>query len=121
MDPILTAWFLLEKHCENSKRIHMAFLDLEKAFDHIPQYSSFAWTLMENIACGSQTDGTISIGGEDLKKVKVFLDSLICNDSNSFLDTCTHVNAGWRKWCQALESYVIIGCPYTSSLRFTEW
>lgn len=53
---------------------------------------------MEYIECGPQTDGTINIGGEDLKEVELFLGSLICSESNSFLDTCTHVNAGWRKW-----------------------
>lgn len=35
-DTIHNAWLLLEKPHEKVKPLHMAFLDLEKAFDHVP-------------------------------------------------------------------------------------
>lgn len=36
MDTIHAAQMLLEKHCEKAKCVHMAFVDLEKAFNCIP-------------------------------------------------------------------------------------
>ncbi|VDP46650.1 unnamed protein product [Heligmosomoides polygyrus] len=33
---IHAAHLLMEKHCEKQKPVHMAFLDLEKAFDRVP-------------------------------------------------------------------------------------
>jgi len=36
IDAIHAARLLLEKHCESRKPLHIAFLDLEKAFDHVP-------------------------------------------------------------------------------------
>ncbi|ETE64757.1 hypothetical protein L345_09471, partial [Ophiophagus hannah] len=57
---------------------------------------------MEYMECGPQTNGTISIGGKDLKKVEQFkyLVSLICNNGNSFLDACVCANAAWMKCYQ---------------------
>lgn len=48
------------------------------------------------------TDGTISIGGENLKKVDQFkyLGSLTCSDGDSSPDARTHVKAAWMKWHQ---------------------
>ncbi|XP_063165402.1 uncharacterized protein LOC134501489 [Candoia aspera] len=55
---------------------------------------------MEYMECDPQTDGTISIGGEDLKKVEQFkyLGSLICSNGDSFPDARARVNATWMKW-----------------------
>ncbi|KAK3558054.1 hypothetical protein QTP86_006472 [Hemibagrus guttatus] len=36
-DAIHAIWLLLERHQEKNKPVHMAFLDLEKAFDRVPQ------------------------------------------------------------------------------------
>lgn len=57
---------------------------------------------MEYMECGPQTDRTISIGGEDLKKVKQFkyLGSLLCNNGNNFPDAHACANAAWMKWHQ---------------------
>jgi hypothetical protein len=56
----------------------------------------------EYMECGPQTDRTISIGGEDLKKVEQFkyLGSLVCSDGDSLPDTRARVNAAWMKWRQ---------------------
>lgn len=35
-DAIHATWLLLERHCEKKKPVHMAVLDLEKAFDRVP-------------------------------------------------------------------------------------
>uniref|UniRef100_A0A914X4N9 Reverse transcriptase domain-containing protein n=1 Tax=Plectus sambesii TaxID=2011161 RepID=A0A914X4N9_9BILA len=208
-DAIHAARLLLEKHREKTKPVHMAFLDLEKAFDRVPHEliwhalrshdvpeayvqwiqllyhnvtsvvrcavgtsPSFAinvgvhqgsalspllfvlcmdtvtsdlqsphpWSLLyaddvflanrqhqelqeqtrqwnerlskfglrlnikktEYMECGPQTDGTISIGGEELKKVEQFkyLGSLICSNGDSFPDARARVNAAWMKWRQ---------------------
>ncbi|XP_066469312.1 vomeronasal type-2 receptor 26-like [Tiliqua scincoides] len=57
--------------------------------------------------------GTISIGGEDVKKAEQFkyLSSLIRSNGDSFSDADAHVNATWMKWRQVTESCVIIECP----------
>lgn len=49
-----------------------------------------------------QTDGTISIDGEDLAKVSHFryLRSMISNDGNILPDVRARINAAWMKWCQ---------------------
>uniref|UniRef100_A0A914VVP6 Reverse transcriptase domain-containing protein n=1 Tax=Plectus sambesii TaxID=2011161 RepID=A0A914VVP6_9BILA len=56
----------------------------------------------EYMECDPQTDETISIGGEELKKVEQFkyLGSLICSSGDSFPDARAHVNAAWMKWRQ---------------------
>ncbi|KAK9398940.1 hypothetical protein NXF25_013909 [Crotalus adamanteus] len=57
---------------------------------------------MEYMQCGPQTDGVISTGEEELKKVKHFkyLSSLIYSNCDSFLDARAAIYAPWRKWCQ---------------------
>ncbi|VDP07609.1 unnamed protein product [Heligmosomoides polygyrus] len=37
IDAIHVARLLLEKHCEKQKPVHVAFLDMEKAFDRVPR------------------------------------------------------------------------------------
>lgn len=35
-DAIHAVWLLMEKHQEKNKKVHVAFLDLENAFDQVP-------------------------------------------------------------------------------------
>ncbi|XP_028677996.1 uncharacterized protein LOC114667054 [Erpetoichthys calabaricus] len=53
----------------------------------------------EYMECGLQTNGTISIGGKDLKKVTNFkyLCSVISSDGNLFPDIRAKINAVWLK------------------------
>uniref|UniRef100_W5MGS8 Reverse transcriptase domain-containing protein n=1 Tax=Lepisosteus oculatus TaxID=7918 RepID=W5MGS8_LEPOC len=125
-DAIHTARLFLEMHQEKNNSIHMAFLDLEK-FDGVPH--KLIWHALrlhitqelqhqmqrldeqgmwlntkqtEYMECSPQTDGTISINGEDLKKVKQFkyLGSNISSDSDTLPDARARVNAAWMKWRQ---------------------
>ncbi len=54
------------------------------------------------IECGPQTDGTINVSGEDLKKVTRFkyLGSIISSDGDTLPDAGARVNAAWMKWRQ---------------------
>ncbi|XP_026042711.1 uncharacterized protein LOC113033277 [Astatotilapia calliptera] len=54
------------------------------------------------LEAGPQTDGTISIDGEDLAKVPHFkyLGSMISNDGDILLDVRARINAAWMKWRQ---------------------
>lgn len=54
---------------------------------------------MEYLEGGQQTEGTISIGGEDVKKVTTFkyLGSTLSSDSDILPDVCMRVNAAWAK------------------------
>lgn len=56
----------------------------------------------EYMECGTQTNGTVRIDGEDLKKVEKFkyLGSLICSNGDSLPDARKRVNAAWMKWRQ---------------------
>jgi Reverse transcriptase (RNA-dependent DNA polymerase)/Endonuclease/Exonuclease/phosphatase family len=208
-DAIHAARLLLEKHREKNKTVHMAFLDLEKAFDRVPHdliwhslrshhvpeayvnwvkllynnvtsnvrcavgtspafnisvgvhqgsalspllfilcmdtitadiQSPHPWSLLyaddvfnadatraevqrqvqlwktrldeygmrlnikktEYMECGPQTEGTINIDGEDLKKASEFryLGSIISHDGSITPDVRARVNAAWMKWRQ---------------------
>lgn len=59
-------------------------------------------TKTEYLECGLQTDGTINISGEDLKKVTQFkyLGSVMSSDGEPLPTTRARVNAAWMKWRQ---------------------
>lgn len=56
----------------------------------------------EYMECSLQINGTIYVGGVDLKKVQQFkyLCSVICSNGESLLAAPAHVNAAWTKWRQ---------------------
>ena len=56
----------------------------------------------EYLECGEQTDGTINIGGQPLKKVTKFkyLGSQVTSDCGTITDARARANAAWLKWRQ---------------------
>uniref|UniRef100_A0A914WD71 Reverse transcriptase domain-containing protein n=1 Tax=Plectus sambesii TaxID=2011161 RepID=A0A914WD71_9BILA len=56
----------------------------------------------EYMETGQQTHGTISVNGQQLKKVTEFkyLGSILRSDGDSYPDARAHVNAAWTKWRQ---------------------
>ena len=56
----------------------------------------------EYLQCGPQTDGSIKVGDQDLKKVEQFkyLGSYVSADTDSLHDARMKTNAAWQKWRQ---------------------
>lgn len=54
----------------------------------------------EYLEDGQQTDSTISIGGEDLKKVTTikYLGSTLSSEGDILPDVHARINAEWAKW-----------------------
>jgi hypothetical protein len=59
-------------------------------------------TKTEYLECGQQSDWTIQVDGQDLKKTERFkyLGSLISSDGDTLPDARARVNAAWLKWRQ---------------------
>uniref|UniRef100_A0A7I5E579 Reverse transcriptase domain-containing protein n=1 Tax=Haemonchus contortus TaxID=6289 RepID=A0A7I5E579_HAECO len=87
---------LLEKHREKRRPVHLAFLDMEKAFDRVPR--DVIWYALRQHGVPEEL---IEINSTKLARTTTFkyLGSAIASDGSLIFETNSRVNAVWLKWC----------------------
>ncbi|ETN79816.1 hypothetical protein NECAME_09615 [Necator americanus] len=94
IDAIHAVRILLEKHREKNRSVHLAFLDLEKAFDRVP--NEMLWMSMRSHRVPEEYVQWTKL--LYAKPTSVYLRSKVTSTGDIDQEGRARVNAAWMKW-----------------------